>query len=1003
MKKKKTIISLLLCLTLFFTVTMPGMMANAVEGDSKNNGMVINKTATANNDGTYTIQLEAYATGNKVITEVTEDVPTDIVLVLDQSGSMENDIGTVSFSQYSTNQSTNRRHYERRHNGGSANLYHRLEDGSYASVSVTVQETVKYTKIENGRNNSTSNRYTNYWNNQNNLYALVDGAYKKVTVSREAPYWWSDYEYTYKLPDGTVIATSTGDTGVPSFSHTDDGALYLIGADENKTVYTYTYTDADGNTQTIGTSTGADTTFGTTLYQKVISTSGGGSRLNALKTAINTFADNVNDKAKGADGQYGTTDDINHRIAVVGFATGNKSSNGYPAYENTELFIGATQYNYNENASTHYGSAFQDMNTEEGYNNIIASKNALAARGATYPNCGVDMANGIFRENPVPQGERRNRVVIVFTDGIPGWSGYNGDVASNAITQGNNAKDTYQATVYTVGIFAGADATSAGNSNGSDTEKANWFMQNLSSNNGTVQDPSYYLSASDADTLNNIFQQISDNIESGGSSTTLSDETVIKDIISPAFSLPAGTTANDITLETYSCTGKTGDTYSWSKNTDAMGASAAVKGDQVSVTGFDFAANYVGTVTENGTTTYRGDKLVISFNVVSKAGFLGGNNVYTNTSAGVYENGSATEPVLTFERPQVNVPIGDVAVTAADKNVYLSGSVTAEQLRSGATVKVGDVELSLDEKNYGLESWQNEYVDIDVKITDKDGTVISADLSNLTDDQTYTVAVTVKPKENGSGASGAEATAKSDSAEANINVYKPELTFKDSTVYYGDTVPADFNDNLVSTVWKHGTTEARETEMGAAPELGLTCTADAAKIEDGIINTKQDINVDAVVKIGNTDITANTNFVHAECTTGNCGWNEAAPDGTPAFLLHPKTCELMIEKTGGKADETYIMNVKRNGQNYMTVSVNGNNRITVKELPVGNYTLEEDADWSWRYEAAVSGAAELSAANPDGTLICTNTKKKDNWLNEFSSVVKNVFVKSSSTTGKDGE
>lgn len=126
-----------------------------------------------------------------------------------------------------------------------------------------------------------------------------------------------------------------------------------------------------------------------------------------------------------------------------------------------------------------------------------------------------------------------------------------------------------------------------------------------------------------------------------------------------------------------------------------MGATASISGDQVNVTGFNFSENYVGTVTENGNTTYRGHKLVISFKVQPKAGFLGGNEVYTNTSAGIYENNTAENPLLTFDRPTVNVPIQDVTVTAKDKNVYLKGEVTAEQLKNGATVKVGGVALDL--------------------------------------------------------------------------------------------------------------------------------------------------------------------------------------------------------------------------------------------------------------------------------------------------------------------
>ena len=184
--------------------------------------------------------------------------------------------------------------------------------------------------------------------------------------------------------------------------------------------------------------------------------------------------------------------------------------------------------------------------------------------------------------------------------------------------------------MYSVGIFEGADATSAGIAQGAGNRQANQFMQDVSSNNGTPRTPSYYLSASDADTLNTIFQQISDQIEEGGSSTTLDGETVIKDIISPSFTLPEGADASEIMLETYAY----GQDDNWTKNNSAMGAVATVSGDRVDVTGFDFAANWCGTETAaNGDVNYRGNKLVISFTVEPKAGFLGGSDVPTNSSA----------------------------------------------------------------------------------------------------------------------------------------------------------------------------------------------------------------------------------------------------------------------------------------------------------------------------------------------------------------------------------
>ena len=303
-------------------------------------------------------------------------------------------------------------------------------------------------------------------------------------------------------------------------------------------------------------------------------------------------------------------------------------------------------------------------------------------------------------------------------------------------------------------------------------------MQNVSSNNGAPRWPSYYLSAGDADSLNSIFQQISNNITTGGSSTTLGSETVVKnDIISPYFTLPAGASASEIRLDTYDCTGMTGDTYTWSSTSDGNGgAKASISDDQVSVTGFDFSENWCGTETDaNGNVIYRGKKLVITFTVDPKPGFLGGNGVPTNDNAGVYENGSATTPVITFEQPTVDVPIQDVTVTAQDKNVYLLGGVNADDLKNGATVEVGGIELALnDPDHYGLEDWQTAFVDITVAVKDKDGNAIPSDgLKDLTADTTYTIEVTVAPNTVGT----VEGKTGKNEPDAKINVFKPELTF----------------------------------------------------------------------------------------------------------------------------------------------------------------------------------------------------------------------------------
>lgn len=989
--KKTKILSLLLCLSLFCALNVPSTRAYA--DNEPDSGMKISKTATANEDGTYTITLEAFATGSKVITEQKTDIPTDIVLVIDQSGSMKEPIGGYTYTAYRTGGYNSRNYhndeyYPLRHNGGSENLWHKLNNNEY--IAVSVEQKMVYTAISGWSN-------WKYYDNQNSLYCLVSGEYKSVSVKREGHVFSAD-EYWYTV-DGQQILYTTGDSSIPNFGQY--APLY-----QSVKKYTYSYT-LNGVTTVIEESSGDGSSPDTQFYRRDYSSSAGDTRLNALKNAATTFANAVAAKAAGEDGDINTpADNVNHRIAVVGFASGKSYGGTNYNYGNTEVFVGSNQYKYGSAAQGQYGNAFQDMNTSTGVGNVSASIGTLSADGGTLTNLGLEMGNGIFGANPIAEGEKRNRVVIVFSDGVPGWSGYDSNTANSAITQAETAKNTYGATVYSIGIFPGADATSAGNQNGNETEKANWFMQQVSSNNGTPQSPSYYLSAADAGTLNSIFQQISDQIETGGTTSTLTSDAVVKDIISPQFTLPAGTTAANITVETYACTGKNAnDDYTWSNNNSTMGATASISGDQVNVTGFNFSENYVGTVTENGNTTYRGHKLVISFKVQPKAGFLGGNEVYTNTSAGIYENNTAENPLLTFDRPTVNVPIQDVTVTAKDKNVYLKGEVTAEQLKNGATVKVGGVALDLSKasdttKPWGLEPWQTEYVDITVTVKDKDGNAIPADgLKALTDDTTYTIKVTVTPKTTGStGSAGTPATEKfgENTPAANIYVFKPELTFKDSTAYYGETVPAnnDYSSNYVanSEKWKNGgkySTDDGVQMIGTKPTLDITYKPDESKLEGGKY-TKQDVPVSATVKIGTENVNEHTTFVHQDCTTA-CGWENPATPGTPAFLIHIQTCTLSITKQGGADNESYVFDVLKDGEKYSEVTVWGNSTETLVELPIGTYTISENAGWSWRYSANNGGSAALTAQNPTGSITCVNTKNNNQWLNGFSEVVRNIF------------
>ena len=259
----------------------------------------------------------------------------------------------------------------------------------------------------------------------------------------------------------------------------------------------------------------------------------------------------------------------------------------------------------------------------------------------------------------------------------------------------------------------------------------------------------------------------------------------------------------------------------------------------------------------------------------------------------------------------------------------------------------------------------------------------------MTQDGSYTVTATVSPKEEAaSDSAGAAAQPATATVTSTVYVYKPELTFKDSEGYYGDTAPG-FDGNLTATVWKHGETEANTDAMGEAPALTVTYTPDDGAVVGGKINTRTDFGVAAAVKIGETDVTANTTFQHTSCEGKTC----TLPDGT-AFLCHVNTCSLKITKTvegkGANPNQTFVFDVKDStGKVVTTVVLKNNERKTITGLAVGTYTVTEDTNWSWSY-SIVGGnnkSATLSGTATSAVVDVTNHYNSHNWLTSIADVI----------------
>lgn len=361
-------------------------------------------------------------------------------------------------------------------------------------------------------------------------------------------------------------------------------------------------------------------------------------KIDVLKSAVNGFIDKVAEKSP------------NSSIAVVKFAGDEITQTGNDEYTD---FLGRT-YNYSQTvigltAAGTGAAALKD------------AVNALDPGGATAADNGMKRAKSIIDS---VKGNGRQKVVIMFTDGQPStWQDFSTTVANNAIKASKSIKDV-GATVYTLGCF---------NTTYADTDNVPKYMNRVSSNypdatnmnNGTRGVGDYYKTVSSASELESIFTEIAHT--AGGATLELGTETVLKDVVSKYFDLPENASSM-ITAQSYSCTGFDADGHpTWSNTPDAASYAVEVNGKNVSVTDFDYSANWVGKDTTTGD-VHPGKKLVVTIPIVDNGTGMG--EVPTNgTDSAVYDKDG--KQVCAFAVPTAYFPY--FTVTHIQSNVDGNG------------------------------------------------------------------------------------------------------------------------------------------------------------------------------------------------------------------------------------------------------------------------------------------------------------------------------------------
>lgn len=368
-----------------------------------------------------------------------------------------------------------------------------------------------------------------------------------------------------------------------------DGQYHLVRADYdwwNKEDYCLQYYSwRDWHTFTEKVSDPNQTIYTGQLYVR----SGGEQKITAMKNAVNNFIDSVAENNPSN----------NHRIGIVSFAS----------RANTVANL---------------------TSVADGVETLKNAVNGLWANGATAIDYGLERASSILDQ----AGRTSNKVVVVFTDGEPNHSsGFNYEVAADAINTAYDLKTNDGVDIYSIGMFDNADP--------SDTEgNFNKYMNAISSNYptatangengyrdgwlsvawGNESDGDYYFAANSAESLESVFEGIADEVTTGTLTANPDAAAVLSDTLSQYFDFTADAEGSAIAANNVKYVpakdyidGK----FTWREPTNILPdgteleVQVELKGDTITVTGFDYktyAASY-----NSSTKEVSGGKLVVTF------------------------------------------------------------------------------------------------------------------------------------------------------------------------------------------------------------------------------------------------------------------------------------------------------------------------------------------------------------------------------------------------------